>query len=123
MSSADRIAAECDALKALLLQKNAAYGDSALNPARVFSKASPVEQLLVRADDKLARIRSLGIVGASGDEKVTDTIRDLAGYLILLLVALNPPRKCPRDPGCILDEGHVRTFCVDTFGDEIGGPR
>ena len=43
--------------KAGLLYKNQQYGDSALNPSRIFSKASAVEQLLVRIDDKLNRIK------------------------------------------------------------------
>lgn len=77
------IEAECDALKALLLAKNERYGNAALDPVRIFSKASPVEQLLVRIDDKLSRIRTMG-VGGQPDE---DTVQDLAGYLILLRVA------------------------------------
>ena len=80
--SQELIAKVCDDLKALLLEKNAMYGDSALNPARIFSKADPVEQIRVRIDDKLSRIRTTGERAA--DE---DTARDLAGYLVLLLVA------------------------------------
>lgn len=81
-TSAVLISRECDSLKALLLEKNAKYGDSALNPARIFSRADPVEQIRVRIDDKLSRIRTSG--ESLSDE---DTARDLAGYLILLLVA------------------------------------
>lgn len=77
------IAAECDAVRDLLLTKNAKYGNSALEPARIFSKANPVEQILVRIDDKLSRIRTTG-AGAQPDE---DTVQDLIGYLILLRVA------------------------------------
>ncbi len=76
------IAEECDAIKQLLLEKNAKYGNSAFAPARIFSKASPEEQLLVRIDDKLSRLRTLGTGVA--DE---DTVQDLIGYLILLRVA------------------------------------
>ena len=47
------IARVCDDIKELLLYKNKQYGDSALNPSRIFSKASAVEQILVRIDDKL----------------------------------------------------------------------
>lgn len=75
------IADECDALKALLLQKNLAYGDSAVSPVRVFSKASPVEQILVRLDDKLSR---LARGDGSGNE---DAILDILGYCILLRIA------------------------------------
>jgi hypothetical protein len=73
---------ECDALKALLLLKNEKYGNSALEPTRVFSKADPVEQLRVRIDDKLSRIRTSG--ESAADE---DTTQDLMGYLVLLRVA------------------------------------
>lgn len=72
---------ECDAIKNMLMEKNRKYGNSALEPVRVFSKASPTEQILVRLDDKLSRLRS-----AQGDED-EDVIADLIGYLILLRVA------------------------------------
>ena len=77
------IACICDDIKNLLLGKNAKYGDSAINPSRIFSKASPVEQILVRIDDKLSRI-SKGIGLIANDEDVID---DLIGYLVLLKIA------------------------------------
>ena len=77
------IACICDDIKNLLLGKNAKYGDSAINPSRIFSKASPVEQILVRIDDKLSRI-SKGIGLVANDEDVID---DLIGYLVLLKIA------------------------------------
>lgn len=80
MSSADLIAATCDELKAMLLAKNTAYGDSALDPVRIFSKCSSEEQLLVRIDDKLSRV-------ARGRSAGEDVINDLIGYLILLKIA------------------------------------
>ena len=80
MTSAELIEAECDSIKAILLQKNAAYGDSALHPVRLFSKASVDEQLRVRIDDKLSRIAR----GAAAGE---DVVLDLIGYLVLLRVA------------------------------------
>jgi hypothetical protein len=69
-------------LRGLLLSKNSRYGDSALTPIRIFSQADPVEQLRVRVDDKLSRI-------ARGNLNLDDedTIMDLAGYLILLMIA------------------------------------
>ena len=58
------IASICDDVKELLLYKNQNYGNSALEPARIFSKASAVEQLLVRIDDKLNRIhKGAGLIG------------------------------------------------------------
>lgn len=70
-----------DKIATLLIAKNKAYGDSALNPVRIFSKASRIEQLNVRIDDKISRIQR----GTDfGDE---DTVRDLIGYLVLRLIA------------------------------------
>jgi hypothetical protein len=65
----------------LLVAKNKSYGDSALNPTRVFSKADAVEQLLVRIDDKLSRIKN------GHDWPGDNDIDDLIGYLILLKIA------------------------------------
>jgi len=78
------IAGACDEIKELLLTKNKKYGDSALNPVRVFSKASAQEQLLVRIDDKLSRIQK-GAGLLASDE---DVIQDLIGYLILLKIVI-----------------------------------
>lgn len=73
------ISKECDELKEFLLEKNRAYGNSASSPVRIMSKASPVEQILVRIDDKLSRI-------ARGSSAGEDVIKDLVGYLIILRV-------------------------------------
>ena len=78
-----KIAQVCDDIKDLLLQKNAKYGDSALNPVRVMSQASPVEQILVRIDDKLSRIKHGNIL-----EDDEDVVSDLIGYFVLLKIAL-----------------------------------
>tara|TARA_R100000458_G_C8267091_1_gene242090 strand:+ start:1831 stop:2142 length:312 start_codon:yes stop_codon:yes gene_type:complete len=78
------IAQICDDVKELLLYKNERYGDSALNPCRIFSKSSAVEQLLVRIDDKVNRIHK-GIGLLDTDE---DIIMDLIGYLVLLKIGL-----------------------------------
>lgn len=75
---------QCDSIKQLLLDKNAAYGNSAITPVRIFSKASPIEQLLVRIDDKLSRL----IHGINTENVPENTDDDLIGYLILKKVAL-----------------------------------
>lgn len=81
MTAADMIEQECDAIKALLLGKNKAYGNSALDPVRIFAKDLDAEaQIRVRLDDKLSRLSR----GADAGE---DTVLDLIGYLILLRVA------------------------------------
>jgi hypothetical protein len=73
---------ECDDIKALLLEKNRRYGDSALSPVRVFSKSDTIEQIKVRIDDKLSRIIS------GQDDDTEDAVVDLIGYLILLRIAI-----------------------------------
>lgn len=69
----------CGETRDLLLEKNRAYGNSALDPVRIFSKADPGEQLLVRIDDKLSRL-------ARGRNAGEDVEQDFLGYLVLLLV-------------------------------------
>lgn len=82
-TTAEQISLVCDSIKELLLEKNKNYGDAALSPIRIFSQASEVEQLLVRIDDKLSRIkRGAGLL--ANDE---DIIQDLIGYLVLLKIA------------------------------------
>lgn len=70
----------CQQLATLLISKNTAYGNSALEPVRIFSKASPEEQLLVRIDDKLSRL-------ARGRAAGEDVVWDLLGYLVLYRVS------------------------------------
>lgn len=60
----------------MLLQKNEAYGNSAFDPVRIFSKAPPKEQVLVRLDDKLSRL-------SRGEAAGEDVMLDLIGYLII----------------------------------------
>jgi hypothetical protein len=83
------IAQVCDRVKELLLQKNEKYGDSALNPVRVMSKSNTTEQICVRIDDKLSRIKS-GAGLLATDE---DVVLDLIGYFVLLKVALDRDSK------------------------------
>jgi hypothetical protein len=71
---------ECLAIAEMLVEKTRAYGNSALAPGRVFSKASSEEQLLVRIDDKLSRL-------ARGSAAGEDVVADLIGYLVLLRIA------------------------------------
>lgn len=85
LGTQDHIALICDNIKNLLIEKNQKYGDSALNPSRIFSQASPMEQLLVRIDDKLNRIQK-GAGLLANDE---DVVSDLIGYLVLLKIAIN----------------------------------
>ena len=71
-------------LQELLIKKNRAYGNSALEPLNVFSQQNAVDSLCARLDDKLSRIKNKGL-----NDKTEDTLFDLAGYLILLIIAKN----------------------------------
>lgn len=82
-SPQDSIVEVCDSIKELLLEKNRKYGNSALNPCRVFSKADSVEQLKVRIDDKINRIKN------EQNDEDEDVVKDLIGYLVLLVIARN----------------------------------
>ena len=66
----------------MLIEKNKSYGNSALDPVRIFSKADSLEQICVRIDDKLSRIKN----GCNFANE--DTINDLIGYLFLLKIKL-----------------------------------
>ena len=76
-----RIRKICDQLSQMLIEKNRGYGNSVLEPVRIFSRATTVEQIYVRLDDKLSRI-------CHGKGIQEDTFWDMAGYLIMLLIAL-----------------------------------
>ena len=74
----------CKDITNLLKEKNKAYGDSALNPANIFSKTNATESLCARIDDKIMRIKNKGI-----NDQTEDTIDDLIGYLLLLKISIN----------------------------------
>ena len=84
MWSTERVAEEirkvADEDVVMLLSKQAAYGNAALDPVRIFSRSDAVEQLRVRIDDKLSRL-------ARGSAAGEDVAKDLRGYLVLLEVA------------------------------------
>lgn len=65
----------------MLIAKNKAYGNSALDPIRVFAKSDTKEQLNVRIDDKLSRIMR-------GTESGEDVDLDLIGYLVIRRIAM-----------------------------------
>ncbi len=101
------IAQVCNEIKALLIEKNKAYGNSVANPVGVFSKCDPMEQINVRIDDKLSRI-------ARGKEFAgDDTELDLIGYLILKRVIRKIGQQPqPHDPaGILIDNQQTFTGC------------
>ena len=72
----------CNELRDFLVEKNKAYGNSAFEPINIFSKLPPIEGVLIRIDDKLKRIRNGKSYPGDND------LKDLAGYLILLMVLM-----------------------------------
>lgn len=78
------IADTCDEIKNLLIRKNHDYGNS-------FSKQFEKYGLLsgiIRLDDKMSRLDSLIQNKALVNESIEDTVADIAGYAILLLIEL-----------------------------------
>ena len=79
----------------LVVEKNKRYGDSALNPLKIFSKHTRTlpptltaevlneiqsfNQILTRLDDKLKRVQN-------GEELLKNDVADIMGYLVLLCV-------------------------------------
>ena len=79
----------------LLLSKNEDYGDSATEGEAIFATDKNKESmtakefgLCCRIDDKLHRIKNSGVT-----DNTEDSIWDLAGYFILLLIALGKRKK------------------------------
>lgn len=84
----DEIRAVCDDMAEFLIEKNKAYGNSAAEPIGIFAKRlDTLAQIDVRIDDKLNRL-------ARGSEYPgDDTVKDLAGYLLLRRVVEIQPVK------------------------------
>ena len=79
----NNITKTCEGLARLLVAKNQRYGNSALEPMRVFSRADPAEGILVRLDDKLSRIK---YASNEGNLLRKNDIADMMGYLVLYCV-------------------------------------
>ena len=79
----DKIVKLMNNFRDFLLEKNKRYGDSALNPLSIFSKAEPNNRLCRRIDEKLQRILN------SEDGLRKNDVSDIMGYIILLLIDKN----------------------------------
>ena len=79
-TSAQKLVKVYDSMKAVSIEKNKRYGDSALNPAKVFSKVDATTSILIRLDDKLNRVKN-------SDTLRKNDVSDVIGYLALLCVA------------------------------------
>lgn len=79
-STQEGIKQVCASIYTTLIEKNKRYGNSAIQPASVFSKVSAEQAILVRLDDKLKRVQN-------SEELRKNDIFDLIGYLTLLAVS------------------------------------
>ena len=78
----------CKALENTLLRKNADYGDNAQRAPILTPRLSAQDALKVRLSDKIARFIQLEQTGAARvNESLDDTLLDMAGYCVLLLIA------------------------------------
>lgn len=82
--TAQEICAVTEEIRDMLIKKNEAYGDSALSPQQVFSRADPLELIRIRIDDKLNRVKN---AKEGADPFSEDVELDLLGYLILHRIA------------------------------------
>ena len=73
-----------DGMKNLLLYKNKKYGDSAINPKKIFYKGDSTNSILIRLDDKIGRVMS-----NPDDKPRVNDVADIIGYCTLLLVSMN----------------------------------
>lgn len=80
-TTADKIRTLMQNFSVFLQEKNRRYGDSALNPAQIFSKVDASNQICNRLDDKLNRIKN----NKEGLRK--NDVADVFGYVALLLIA------------------------------------
>lgn len=83
------IKAVCNEMAEFLIAKNAAYGNSAAEPVGIFAKRlDTLAQIDVRIDDKLNRMQK------GHEYPGDDTVKDLAGYLLLRMVVSDiQPKK------------------------------
>jgi len=78
----EQIEEEFNALRDFVIKKNNDYNNSLQNPISVF-QTSKIDGILGRLDDKLNRIKHVGI-----NEHTMDTIDDLVGYLVHLKIMI-----------------------------------
>ena len=84
METKKKIKTTMDEIRDFLITKNEQYGDSVMNPIGIFSDCNTDEALRVRIDDKLNRLMQ----GNDSIEADEDIVKDLIGYLVLLLITM-----------------------------------
>lgn len=79
-TQSNEIAEFCENLAFFLVEKNKKYGDSAINPKKIFSKQNASNSIAIRIDDKINRI-------LNSNELRENDIIDLLGYLVLFYIS------------------------------------
>lgn len=86
MTNKEKIERQCVALCELLKRKNHDYGDSFAEPPYLAPNLNVATAAFVRLSDKFKRLQTLVARNAEcRDETLQDTLRDVAGYCVLLL--------------------------------------
>lgn len=107
-----------DGVAELLKEKNTAYGSSVEMTYEIFG----LEAYLVRMYDKINRLTNLTKNGGNvNDEKIQDSLRDLAGYAILAIVQLESeenvkPRKVEQETLQVRAESYINKTSIDVDG-------
>ena len=88
MITTEKIQKQCDLLADLLKRKNADYGDSFSERPYLLPNITTNTSAYIRLSDKFHRLRTLLNIEEPDrkvDETIEDTLRDIAGYCLLLL--------------------------------------
>ena len=88
MITPEKIQKQCDILADLLKRKNADYGDSFSERPYLLPNITTNVSAYIRLSDKFHRLRTLLNIEEPDrkvDETIEDTLRDVAGYCLLLL--------------------------------------
>lgn len=113
LTTQDRIRARCQALADFLVEKNRAYGDSALHPIGLFARGRASDLIRVRIDDKLNRIRN------RPDAFGEDAVQDLLGYLVLFQIATGIEREQAQGQKLVIEGQSADAQAFQELADEI----
>lgn len=84
MNKRERHQSLCVELRDMYMSKNDSYGDSF---SKTFSELGIISSV-TRMNDKMERIKSLVMGANENDEKLEETLRDLANYAIMTIMEI-----------------------------------
>jgi hypothetical protein len=100
MNKIERHQSLCSELREMYICKNDAYGDSFGKTFRELGIISSV----TRMNDKMERIKSLVMGAKENDEKLEETLRDLANYAIMTIMEIENKNAKNIDSEVVIDE-------------------